>query len=600
MSASRQALISAGANLGDRLASLCRATARLRQVGGIEDVAATTIYETEPVGVAGQPDYLNLVLAVHTTLSPEALLGTLQAIEAEFGRIRESHWGARTLDLDLLAYEGETRTSAALTLPHPRMLERAFVTVPLAEVLQLPAFQRQCWDPLRAQVSATSPNGRILRRVEGLSVSAAVEALAFLARLKQRGVRPGLERMRDLAGAAGNPHESIPVVHIAGTNGKGSVAAMLEAVLRAAGWRTGLYSSPHLIRFGERIQVDRRPLDFAGLIGLVRELRVVVERRAAAFGDDAQPSYFEFMTVLAFLHFARSRCDVLVIETGMGGLLDATNIVSPLVSVITSIGHDHAAFLGDSLASIAAHKAGIIKPGRPVVVGNLPAEAERVVRDTAAAQGSPVRAIVSEFGTETSGYPSTNLPGDFQRQNAATATLAARTLGPEWRINEAVIAAALSTVVWPGRWQRVVLDGRTVVIDTSHNAEGAGVLEHNLAELRAATGRPPIVVVGVLGMDRAKPLLEVVCGHAEAVYLVIPRQRRACGYAELEACVPASYRGRLERSSIEALFPTARQCLPSEPRDRPVVVTGSIYLAGEILARLDPALGPVEHELQDF
>jgi dihydrofolate synthase/folylpolyglutamate synthase len=600
MSATRQALISAGANLGDRFATLCRATARLRQVDGISRVEAGSVFETEPVGVTDQPEFLNLVLAVETTLAPEALLHALQDLEDEFGRVRETRWGPRTLDLDLLVYEGETRSTPELTLPHPRLFERAFVTVPLGEVLGWPRFQGASWDGLRSAVAQARPGGQSVRRRANAVVADAVEALEFLRALKQRGVHPGLDRMRVFAAALGNPELKVPVIHIAGTNGKGSVAAMLESVLRGAGWRTGLYTSPHLIRFGERIQIDRSPLPFEELVAYARELKPVVEALASREGAEAQPSYFEFMTGLAFLHFARRGCDVVIAETGMGGLLDATNIVSPELSVITSIGHDHAAFLGDSLESIATHKAGIIKPGRPVVIGRLPAEAERVMRVTAGARGSVLRAISEEFGSDIARYPSTNLLGEYQRVNAATATLAARSLDHRWRLTEPGIAAALQSVAWPARWQQLQVGGRSVVIDTSHNSEGASVLDRALAELVRTTGRRPVVVTGVLGADRAGPILETVCRHAEAVHLVIPRQSRACGYAELEALIPTGFRGAVTRDRLQVVIPSRGQCLPSVPADRPVVFTGSIYLAGEVLARLDPTRGPVEPELQDF
>lgn len=417
----------------------------------------------------------------------------------------------------------------------------------------------------------------------------------FLFTLKKRGVQLGLDRMRGWCAALGHPETAMPCIHIAGTNGKGSVAAMLAAMLREAGWRTGLYTSPHLVRLGERVQVNGQAMTETELTDAVAALRPVV----AALASEVQPTYFEFMTGLAFRHFAARHCDIAVIETGVGGRLDATNVVLPELSVITSIGLDHAEILGDTLEKIAAEKAGIIKPGRPVVLGRLPTTAEAVIRAVATERGAPVHDVAAEFGHETERYPRTNLTGDYQRRNAATATLAARLLPDRWRLDPATVARGLERVEWPGRWQRCDVGGRLVILDASHNAEGAQALDANLARLRAETGQAPTIIVGVLGAVRGRPLLAVVARHAGAIRLVAPRQARACPPEELRALVPAEFKGTVESTSVEKLFPTPVHCLAGGG-SAPVVVTGSIYLVGEVLARLDPARGPVESELQDF
>ncbi|HVU32926.1 MAG TPA: Mur ligase family protein [Opitutaceae bacterium] len=426
------------------------------------------------------------------------------------------------------------------------------------------------------------------------------DTVAYLRGLKQGGVVLGLDRMRGFVAALGQPQDRVPVIHIAGTNGKGSVAAMLESILRRAGWRTGLYTSPHLVRLGERIQVNRQPIDSAALAAYVREFRPVVADLVARGGAAARPSYFEFMTGLALVHFARSACDIAIIEVGMGGRLDATNVVTSEVSVITSIGLDHMDFLGSTLAAIAREKAGVIKPGRPVVIGALQREAEAVVRETAAAASAPVVSVAGTFGSDPTGYPTTNLAGAYQQANAATATLAARQLAPRWRLDARTIEAGLADVSWPGRWQEIEVGERRVIIDSSHNEEGAAALDAALAGLVEKTGSRPVVVVGVLGAVRARPLLATIGRHASEIRLVRPQQARACSFEDLEALVPAGFGGAVVRSSLDALFPGPGVCLPDVAARIPVVVTGSIYLAGEALARIDPSLGPVEHELQDF
>lgn len=409
-------------------------------------------------------------------------------------------------------------------------------------------------------------------------------AAEYLFALKARGVKFGIDRMRLLAAELDHPEAVVPCLHIAGTNGKGSVSAMLDAILHAAGWRTGLYTSPHLVHLGERVQVDRQRLTDREIVDYATELRPVAERIAAQHADD-RPSFFELMTAMAFLQFQRKRCDISVLEVGLGGQLDATNIVTPEVGAITSIAIDHSEFLGTEIEQIAQAKAGIIKPGRPVVIGRVPRAAENVIRGIAAQRGAPVISVVEQFGEDTSRYPHTNLEGDYQRWNAATATLVARALPPRWRIDDRAIVRGLAHVDWPGRWQRVQVGGRVMILDASHNPEGAQVLENNLAHFAAEMGRAPIVITGVLGTVRARPLIETIGRHAQAIHFVVPQQPRACSYEELEALVSPAFRGRVVRDTVERLFPAPDQCRAGGPDDV-VVVTGSIYLLGEVMARL--------------
>jgi dihydrofolate synthase/folylpolyglutamate synthase len=421
----------------------------------------------------------------------------------------------------------------------------------------------------------------------------------YLFGLKASGPKFGLDRMRGLAGALGHPERAGPVIHLAGTNGKGSVASMLDAIFQAAGWRTGLYTSPHLVKLGERVQVNRQMLSEAEIMDYTRELRPVAEK-LGRFDAGDHPSFFEFMTAMAFLQFARRRCDISLVEVGLGGRLDATNVVQPEAAVITSIGLDHCEYLGDTLEKIAAEKAGIIKPGRPVVLGRMPAAAENVIRDIARQQASRVVSVNEVLGGGLANCPRTNLEGDYQRWNAATAALVARTMPPAWRLDDAVVARGLQQASWPGRWQRVRLaDGRLLVLDASHNPEGAQVLDDNLKKLAAETGRAPVVITGALGAARAGPLLETIGRHAREIYFTVPKQARACPFDELEALVPAGFPGRTHRAEVAELFPARQTCAAGGPDDV-TVVTGSIYLVGEVLACLEPQRGAGEGRLQDF
>jgi dihydrofolate synthase / folylpolyglutamate synthase len=424
-------------------------------------------------------------------------------------------------------------------------------------------------------------------------------ATEYLYTLKGAGVKFGVERMGKLAAALAHPERSYPVVHIAGTNGKGSVSAMVESILRAAGYKTGLYTSPHLVKLGERVQVGRRILSETEILRFVNELVPVAEKLGAE-GPDDYPTFFEFMTAMAFLQFARERVDAAVIEVGMGGRLDATNVVQPAMTVITSIGYDHMEHLGDTLGKIAAEKAGIAKPGCPLVIGRLPVEAEEVIRGIAVDRGAPVTSVREVFGEKIVRYPETNLEGDYQRWNAATATLASQLLRAILpRLDDNAIRSGLRQVSWPGRWQRTTVGGRTVILDASHNPEGAAVLEANLRELVSAIGRKPIVVTGVLGEFRARALFDVIGRYAQEVHLIPPHQARACSYEELERVAGPALSGRVKRATIEAVFPDAQTCMLGGPDDV-IVVTGSIYLLGEILAHIQPDRGAGEQKLQDY
>jgi dihydrofolate synthase/folylpolyglutamate synthase len=421
------------------------------------------------------------------------------------------------------------------------------------------------------------------------------ETVQWLCALRNRGARFGIDRMKPFAAALGHPERAFRSIHIAGSNGKGSTAAMLEAMYRAKGVRTGLYTSPHLVRLGERVRVNGVELGEAALCAHVARLAPVA---AALAGSDADmaPTFFEFMTAMAFLEFRERGVDVAIIETGLGGRLDATNIIRPSLSVITSISREHTEYLGGTLEEIATEKGGIIKPGVPVAHGLLPRAAARVLRTLARACDAPLFPLQDNHGA----FPETNLEGGHQRANAALALLATRILGAQLPVDEPVFRAALRAVNWPARWQRIGLaHERHLVVDATHNAEGAATLEPLLAQLARETGRAPLIVTGVLGLERARPLLGVLARHARSLHLVRPKeQERACGFAELEACIPAAYTGTVARASLDALFPRPGVCSIGAEGDT-VVVTGSIYLAGEVLARIQPAAQRAETNLQD-
>jgi dihydrofolate synthase/folylpolyglutamate synthase len=400
------------------------------------------------------------------------------------------------------------------------------------------------------------------------------ETLRWLTGLRNLGSRLGVDRMRLLSARIGNPERAQPCFHIAGTNGKGSTSAMIEAIQRAQGRRTGLYTSPHLVAIGERLQVDRTPLPDAAVVALAERLRPHYEAIRAEDPEDA-PTFFELITAAALLEFAERKVDVAILETGLGGRLDATNVCVPEVCVITSIGLDHQEYLGPTLAAIAAEKAGILKPSVPCVVGDVPPEAEAVIVARAREVGAPLHFVRERFAA---GLPETNLTGEHQRRNAGAALLACE-LAKRLPIDEAKARAALRSVEWAGRWQEFRLaDGRRLIVDGSHNEEGIRAVAPLLAALNA-----PTVIVGALGIDRARPLVAAAAKAAGKLVLVRPDNERACSVEELAKLVPADFRGSVRRASVTELFPSPNSCVAE---GETIVVLGSLYLVGEVLARL--------------
>ena len=387
--------------------------------------------------------------------------------------------------------------------------------------------------------------------------------------------------MKAFGQALGSPWRHYPIVHVAGTNGKGSVCAMVEACLRRNGCKTGLFTSPHLIRLGERIRIDGKAISDDEIVGLTEEMREAARASAAVDeASDLHPTFFEFMAAMAFVAFSRAEVDVAVVETGLGGRLDATNVVAPAVSALTTVALDHCEILGADLASIAREKAGILKPGRPVVIGGLPDEAEKVVREIAQERGCAVFSAHERFPTAES-LPETSLAGGFQRRNAALALSICETLAAHSPLkpDPEVCRKALLEVNWPGRWQTLAWAGRTLILDATHNAEGAAALEENLASLP----EKPVILAGTLGEDRATQLMPAVALHAREIRLLVPDQPRACSHDVLEKAIPAGYSGEVRRSTLAEEIPAG---VRNAPPGVPIVITGSIYLVGEALARL--------------
>jgi len=394
-----------------------------------------------------------------------------------------------------------------------------------------------------------------------------VDLLRRLEGARAAGVELGLERVRAALGRLGDPQKRFAAVQVAGTNGKGSTAAMAEAIWRASGVRTGLYTSPHLCRFTERMRVAGIEADGDRLAAL--------DARVAACGVPL--TYFEIATVLAFLLFAEEGVELGVLETGLGGRLDAVTTCEPAATAITSIGLDHPEYLGGTLREVAREKAGIIKPGVPVVLGPLPPDADEEVARAAEAAGAPLLRHGRDFAAPDLAIA---LPGPHQRVNAAVAV--ALVESASGRLGRAVdpeaVAAGLSRVRWPARLERV---GGDILLDAAHNVDGARALATALPAL--AAGRKLVLVVALMRDKDAGGVLAALGPLASAVVVTRSANPRSIPPDELAALARtyASVRS-VENDPRVALAEARYLCAP----DGLVVVTGSIFLAGEIRAHL--------------
>jgi dihydrofolate synthase/folylpolyglutamate synthase len=413
------------------------------------------------------------------------------------------------------------------------------------------------------------------------------EAIQFLYGLQLFGANFGLETTRKLAALAGNPQANLRFIHVAGTNGKGSTSAMLESIYRAAGLRVGLFTSPHLVSFRERLQVNREFVSEADVARLVEEIQAGLKQ----FPAEAHPTMFEVVTVMALKFFAEQKCDLVIWETGLGGRLDATNIVTPLASVITNIAFDHTQWLGDTLEKIAAEKAGIIKPGVPVITAAGEPAALGVIERVARKNHSTLtRANVNPASTFP---PPASLPGEHQKINAALAVATVGVLQKQIPVTDGQIRAGLAQVNWPGRMQIIERDGQKIILDGAHNVAGAEVLRAALqslppisapaqagrgGKLAGAVSGAPLLIIGVLGDKDWRTICEILAPLARKI-LAVPVASGRTAAAEELAAVLAAANPPAETVACKNISEALNAC-----KDEPlVVVAGSLYLIGEAL-----------------
>jgi dihydrofolate synthase/folylpolyglutamate synthase len=452
------------------------------------------------------------------------------------------------------------------------------------------------------------------------------EAIQFLYSLRWFGAKFGLEKTLRLAAPVGNPQNQLRFIHVAGTNGKGSTCAILESIYRAAGLRVGLFTSPHLVSFRERMQVNRQLISEADVVRLVEDLRRTGVAPVSDFGErgriedgdrqDTCPTFFEFVTVMALQYFAQQKCDLVIWETGLGGRLDATNIVTPLASVITNVQYDHQKWLGNTLAQIATEKAGIIKPGIPVITGAEEPQALAVIQETAIQRRSSLT-LVTPAHTQHPPLDALRLPllGWHQRMNAAVALATVGVLQTQLAVTENAIRAGLASVKWPGRlqlvertlqsgtdFQPVSADGtkrsgfpetgkmpvplqQRILLDAAHNSAGATTLRAALEE--HFPGSRPAFILGIMSDKDWDLMCEILAPLAGRIVCV--------GVSSERSADPAQLRDACRRTNTDVQVtacPTLAEALAQTDAEPFVVIAGSIYLIGEAMERLHLATNP--------
>jgi dihydrofolate synthase / folylpolyglutamate synthase len=393
-------------------------------------------------------------------------------------------------------------------------------------------------------------------------------ALRWLDSLQGSGIRPGLDRMRAILRVLGRPQHAVPSIIVAGTNGKGSTSATLASILHASGYRTGLYTSPHLVDIHERWMIDGQPISDELLVESIARLR------AASRQAGIKPTYFEALTLIAFIAFDLARCEISVLEVGMGGRLDATNVVRPLAALITPIGLDHTEFLGNTMRRIAFEKAGVIHRGAAVLTSNHDPDVLDVLRRRAAKFGEELHVV------EPRTRGALPLRGKFQRDNIALAARAAEVLMPSLpRITRKSIERGIAATRWRGRLERFRIGNKKVWVDGCHNAHAARAIAPFIDDnLR----RPRLLVFGIMGDKNVAEVAALLMPLFDRVITTEPYPPRS---ASAKALVEIAKDLGVPAQAIASPRKAFAAALASD--ERAVFIGGSLYLAGAAIAFLD-------------
>ncbi|MCK4521952.1 MAG: bifunctional folylpolyglutamate synthase/dihydrofolate synthase [Nanoarchaeota archaeon] len=384
------------------------------------------------------------------------------------------------------------------------------------------------------------------------------EALKYIYSRELFGIKLGLNNITGLMASLGNPHKKFKSIHVAGTNGKGSVCAFISSILEKQGYKTGVYTSPHLVDFRERIRINGKKISKKNIVSLLSKIKPFIKDH----------TYFEIVTALAFTYFAQQKVDFAVVEVGMGGRLDATNIITPEVSIITNISLEHTEHLGNTINKIAFEKAGIIKPNIPVVASKE-CKGSRVIRDICK------KRKCSFYPVKTRKI-NTSLRGEFQYQNASIALKAIEMLNKKYKISKEAIKTGLKSARWPGRFEHI---SKNIIFDCAHNAEGAKVLAKEIKKLKCKN------VYIILGIMKDKDI-DHICKNLEPVAKEIiitkPKIERAAmpkniaKFIHKKIIIIKNVNDALEYAKMKA------------KEDDIILLTGSIFTVGEAFSFIRP------------
>ncbi len=421
------------------------------------------------------------------------------------------------------------------------------------------------------------------------------ETIRYLYSLRTHGIKLGLDNIRILSASLGNPHASFRSVHVAGTNGKGSTSAIIASILRSAGLTVGLFTSPHLVNFTERIRVNGEEIDESAVIRLAEDVRVAASRH-----DGLSPTFFEVVTAMALLHFSRRKVDVAVMEVGMGGRLDATNIIRPDVCVITQVGDDHRDYLGNTLADIAGEKAGIVKKGVPLVTASQVPEVLAVLSSAARSHDAPLGVFGDAFSARLTEATTRGISFDYadsevslrdlflplagahQLENAALAIRTSKLFLGEIASLQEIVRDGLAKTAWPGRLE--LIDGDPpLLLDGAHNPPAALALSRALSDIFLARYGSIVLVLGIMGDKDIDGIMRPLLPLASDVILTRPSYKRAASVETMvRIATGIGHQNVHAAPSVGQAIDTAR----SIARDRRsgdvlIVITGSFYTIGE-------------------
>lgn len=566
----KQAWIALGGNIGDRESYLRRALMMMEE-RDIVPIKISSFYETKAFGKTDQDDFINAVCIVETEYDAEKLLQELLQIESALERVRTVRWGPRTIDLDILFFEDEIIQTELLTVPHKEMEKRKFVLQPLAEI----------HPEKRHPISGKT----VQEMLFALELS---EELDWLESRERFGIKLGLENTRLLLEQFDNPHRAVPCLHVAGTNGKGSLCTYLSSVLEESGYKVGLFISPFIETFRERFQINHQNISEKTLLKLLQRTHRAVDELEA---QGIAPTYFEILTVMCFEYFRQEAVEVAVIEVGLGGLYDSTNVIeNPQACFISTIDYDHIEYLGETLPEIATQKAGIIKPNAPVYCYPNRSEVLQVFKETALQTASPMKVLdknevtvqsVSVKGTQFSYREFKNLTlsmwGAHQALNASLAILGLTDLRNKGvlKFSDEELRRGLERAKLIARLEILQYDP-ILLIDGAHNAEGIHALKEALSTVNY---RRLILGIGILKDKNYREMIAKLVPLADEIVVTeIPMPRSLKAEELYEEVIKLNLNTELEKDISVALEKT----IAKAKKDDLILWCGSLYLVGDV------------------